>query len=361
MMFSDSLRQLAPRLSAAALIAVCVLPGCEGCDTEVADDAGDGGDVVVVDAGRPDAGLVVTDAGAPDAGVVDAGAAEDAGIVEVDAGMSMMDAGADDEPFNWQDLFGDAGVPEELACLPGGIPEFSLEGLFELLAFHTYSGRSEDGVICGGELCDPGVPCCELCGYAECAEVPADGSPPSCPAFVRAAHCDGPEDCEDNGDANVCCYSLSGTECRTEDQCDFEFPSFLTGGGGGLFPLEPFADGGLPPPDAGATDDGADAGSDAGSDAGAPDGGVAADAGTAPTDAGMSLMDAGTVDAGDMDTEGVFADLLQSGIPVCRRTLFPYTDCDLTQGELCCTSDRIVALDIGVCLPALMCLGGAIP
>jgi len=59
---------------------------------------------------------------------------------------------------------------------------------------------------------------------------------------------------------------------------------------------------------------------------------------------------------------GSFVDALQEtldqGVPVCRSSFF---DCDLLQGELCCTSDRLTAVDLGFCLPALVCLGDVLP
>ena len=58
-------------------------------------------------------------------------------------------------------------------------------------------------------------------------------------------------------------------------------------------------------------------------------------------------------DAGDPGGAAL-VELLQGGVPVCRNLL----QCDVLRGELCCTSERFEVIDLGLCLPALACLGG---
>jgi hypothetical protein len=283
--------------------------GCDGCGDPVSGDETDAGADAGADAGS-DAGLDEDDAGRR----ADAGA--DAGDVAVDAGV--IDGGS---PFDLEDLFGEAGIPEELACLPGAAPELSIAGLLATLDLSPYAGLPEDGVRCGPVTCDDGVPCCVLCGFAACA-VSVDGGPLACPAFTQVAHCDGAEEC--GGADDTCCFSLSGTDCRPEQECNFDVGALLDGG----FVI-PGLDGGLALPDAGDVDGGAvDAG----------------DAGPAPDAGGL----------GD-----VLEDILAQGVPVCRSSLFD--SCEALSGELCCTSERIVALDLGVCVPALLCTGDLFP
>ena len=69
------------------------------------------------------------------------------------------------------------------------------------------------------------------------------------------------------------------------------------------------------------------------------------DGGPGPQVDGGSLVDA-------------LQDTLDQGVPVCRSTLF---DCDVFSAELCCTSDRLTSVDLGFCLPALLCVGGFLP
>lgn len=348
---------------AASLFIVGGLLGCDGCQT-TPEDAG-----VEIDAGG-DAGDL--DAGpARDAGEErDAGGSTlepDGGLPLVDAGPSVVDAG-EDPPFNWQDLFGDGGVPEELECLPGALPGFSLSEILAAFEFERYQGSSETGVVCGDVTCAEDVPCCELCGYAQCAEPGADGGPAQCPAFVRSIACDGHEDCPNDPAADTCCYTLEGTECRAAADCQFELPDFNFGDGGFAFPT-PGNDGGSGAgagvADAGPSDDGGPASVDGGAfDAGAgADAGLTLDAGGVdggPSDAGVVEVDAGVVEEFDAGPEepGPIEAFFDQGVPVCRNTLF---DCDPLSLEVCCTSPRIVTLDIGMCLPALLCFNDVLP
>jgi hypothetical protein len=332
------------------LLALFALPfanACGGCDEEVSEieDAGaegttDGG-ADVVDSGLPDAGPPPADSGpVADSGPADAGSAPDSG------------------PFDWGSALDGGGFDlgsildgGPLACLPGTLPDFSsgVSGVLETLALSPYSGDDETGVICGDETCASGVPCCVLCGYAACAEVDSNGDA-TCPLFTQTFQCDGAEDCPGGSDADTCCYTLSGTDCRAEADCTFDIPDLADAGFDWPFPDN--VDGGGSQPDAGV----------APSDGGMPtgDGGMlpVADGGTLPTQdgGGMSLMDGGA-------EEGIGADflgaLLDQGAKVCRSTIHNFLDpdCDLLRGEICCTSDRFVGVEIGLCLPALACLG----
>jgi hypothetical protein len=367
--------------------------GCADCDGDMAnEDAGQSGSIGDVDSGS----IRMADGGLSDAGEISdsgSGFSQDGGLtVSADSGTGQNEEDGGDS-FSWNDLFGDAGLPPELDCLPGGLPEFSVAGFFDLLAFHSYTGSSENGVICGDQTCSPGIPCCELCGYATCADPGVDGGLPSCPAFTRSIWCDGAEDCPNSADADTCCYTLEGTDCRAESECVFDLSldaglPFSFGDGGWMLPnsllgdageSNPIGDGGVTDAaivdfdsgvlDSGSIDGGfADAGIGSESDGGITnavdaglidsgpiaDGGVSADAGlSGPVDAGgQSMADAGEVDWSFL--EEVFA----QGVPVCRNTFF---DCNVFQGEMCCTSDRFVAIELGLCMPALMCLGGEFP
>lgn len=360
-----------PSILLVSLVGTLSFAACDGCVPRPID-------------GLDDGGLAQGDGGPgnpADAGIQDGGPAED----PADAGSEgPADAGGYDAGFDWADLLGDGGLPEELACLPGTLPEASLTGLIAALDLSTYSGQREDGVVCGGTTCAPGVPCCVLCGSAKCAELDDTGAY-ACPSLTQAFVCDGPEDCPGSADADTCCYSFSGTECRAEQECTFELPS-LDGG----FSFDGLLDGGLSFADGGDDDDGGsegesddagfqesdDAGFEAGGDAGDDDGGPAPfdDAGLEEggDDAGVSsLDDAGATDDAGAPTDGGaltdggapfdFGALFDQGLPVCT-TSFPFlSECDLFAGELCCTSERFVAVDIGLCVPALVCLGGQVP
>lgn len=382
-----------PRYSLFLLsFAFLFISACEGCGLDpAASDAGlahvGGQDAGATEQGDGGAGL---DSGQPDASVVfDAGEHVDGGTEELDSGTQMNDAG--ESGFSWEDLLGDGGLPPELACLPGGLPEFSVAGFFDLLAFQSYTGFSENGVVCGDQTCAPGLPCCELCGYAACAEPGHDGGEPECPFFTRAIHCDGAEDCPGTADADTCCYSLQGTDCRAEAECVFSLDfdgglPFSMNDGGWTIPITLGLDGGLEPDgglevDAGTVIDGGvtmpfDGGMDAGdsdhvdsglsADAGGSgDAGLASDAGELVGDGGTLIgagdggsADGGVMDGGEEIDWSFLEEVFDQGVPVCRNTLF---DCNLFQGEMCCTSERLVVLDLGLCMPALMCLGGQIP
>jgi hypothetical protein len=75
-------------------------------------------------------------------------------------------------------------------------------------------------------------------------------------------------------------------------------------------------------------------------------GGEAIDGGPGPGVDGGSVLDA-------------IQDTLDQGVPVCRSTLFD--NCDLLNAEICCSSDRLTSVDIGFCLPALLCAGDFLP
>ena len=174
--------------------------------------------------------------------------------------------------------------------------------------------------------------------------------------------------------------NLSGTDCRAEENCSFSFEfGDADGGGGGFGGFSGGADGGPvtttpdagtaaptdeidagvieEAPDAGVVQEGSDAGAtaepnspvDGGTQTTAPvtDGGVvqSEDGGMAPDilDGGMSIEP----ELGFWDTQG---------FPVCTRSF----QCDLFDGEVCCTSDRFTAVDIGVCLPIWLCLGNTL-
>jgi hypothetical protein len=177
----------------------------------------------------------------------------------------------------------------------------------------------------------------------------------TCPAFTNSYGCDGPEECQ--GD-DVCCFTLSGTECRVEEECDFDVNGALS---------DFLGDGGIQFPDAGVVDGGfVDGGfADGGfSDGGFVDGGF--------DDAGFGI-DGGALDGdpvfgepldggpGPVPDAGSFLDALQTtldqGVPVCRSSF----QCDLFAGELCCTSERLTAVDVGFCMPGLLCLGDILP
>jgi hypothetical protein len=288
------------------------LPPPDAADVEPGDDAGapEPTDAGSVDAGSSDAGSL--DAGSSDAGSLDAGS--------VDAGAP--DAGA---PFSWTDLF-DGGPPAELSCLPDTLPDLSLSGFFDVLGFSPYYGAREPGVKCGNTTCAVGVPCCLLCGYAACADAEEQGKT-SCPAFTRPIACDGPEDC--GGENNTCCYTLTGADCRPASECGFDLSL-------------PSLDGGL-------------SWAGPGGDAGAPsDGGEAHDGGD-----GGEHEDAGEPQPGDPGFD--FSRLFDQGFKVCTTSLPFLGQCDLFSGELCCTSKRWTEIDLGVCIPAALCLGSALP
>ena len=300
------------------------------------------------------------------------GGADDAGVISEGEGEGEgepVDAG------NGFDLGGllDGGV---LDCLPGALPELSAGGALDLLALSPYSGRSEPGVRCGDVTCDRDVPCCSVCGFGACAAANDQGVI-ECPPFTAQYDCDGDEECPG---ADVCCFSVQGTRCRSEAECAIDIGDtigqFIVDGGialpqpvdggfvdGGFVPVVAveggFADGGFA--DGGFADGGFVDNDPSGAPipgepvigpaiAGAPvDGGFA---GGEPIDGGAGpVPDAGSI--GD-----AVADLLNQGAPVCRSTFF---DCDIFALEACCTSERLSAVDLGFCMPALVCLGNVLP
>ena len=157
--------------------------------------------------------------------------------------------------------------------------------------------------------------------------------------------------------------ALSGSECRAKADCDFDIGDTIgqfIGPDGGISIPTPvvvdggFIDGGFAPVVA--------------LDGGFVDGGfVDVDGGATPVrgepiDGGFSGgegIDGGPGPQPDAGSIGeAVGDFLQQGVPVCRSTLF---DCNILALESCCTSERITAVDIGFCMPALLCLGGSLP
>jgi hypothetical protein len=355
---------------------VVILPllagGCRGRTPPAAslDGGPDAGNNGSIDAGANTGTDAGTDAGtddgdAKDAGTgdtVDGGGNEDGGAPsegEGDAGP--VDAG------NGFDLGGllDGGLADGLSCLPDSLPALSVSGAFDALDLSRYSGRSEPGVQCGDVTCDEGVPCCVLCGYGACAGQDDTGAA-RCPGFTATYACDGNEECARD---EVCCFTLSGTSCRAAADCAFDvggaLSQFIVDGGLAL-PEPPapadagFLDGGFTPVvavDGGFADGGVlvvpgdDGGVvDAGFVPGPPlDGGFV---GGDPIDGGPAPgPDAGSLLDGLQET-------LSQGVPVCTSTIF---GCDVLSFELCCTSERLTAVDLGFCLPAALCVGSILP
>ena len=255
----------------------------------------------------------------------DAGTRPSEGEGEGEGEGETIDAG---HGFDLENLL-DGGLPDELSCLPTDLPSLSVGGALDLLGFSPYFDRPERGVRCGDVVCDVDVPCCALCGFAACAGTD-DAGVTDCPAFTTRYACDGDEECDGS---EVCCFSLSGSACRPAADCDFDIGAALDNF---------LVDGGvrLSLPDAGIVDGGfLDGGFDVD--------GVALDGGTGPVPDAGSLLDG-------------LQEALDQGLPVCTGSLFP-PDCELLQGELCCTSDRLASVDIGFCLPAPLCAAGLLP
>lgn len=285
------------------------------------DDAGtglDAGHVDPTDAGNnnDDAGTIESDAGLIEP--IDAGNAndDDAGVpaTEIDAGIDP-NADAGNDPPSLDDLLEalDGGpLGESLSCLPEERPDLSITGLLSAFDFSLYTGRAEEGVVCGESLCTDGNACCELCGAAAC------GEGDTCPTGLRTIRCDGPEECS-RSDDEVCCYTLQGTECRAAADCDLDIGQLLL-----------------------------DVAQTAGDVADLRDGGSLADLG----DGGGGILPNNDGDGGILDN---LTGLLDEGVPVCRST---FADCSILSGEVCCTSARMVSVDLGICLPALVCLDG---
>jgi hypothetical protein len=259
-----------------------------------------------------DAGLVVVGEGegehGNDAGVVGEGEGEgehtDAGIPQRnDAGTPAHDAGIL-LPFDagGLDSLRDGGV---LSCVPTQIPQLSLTGILGFLNFSPYQGAREDGVVCGDTTCAHGVPCCVACGFSQCGDVDGNGNG-TCPALMQKYQCDGAEDCPSGDPAHKqCCASLAGTDCRAKADCDFSLTQL-----------------------------------------------------TAALDGGTILPDAGLIDGGPAGVATQIGDLLNQGVPVCRSS---FTDCNIFQANICCTSSLFQRVDLGVCVPAPVCLGSILP
>ncbi len=322
------------RLALCALAAAVAssLSACDGCTGPVSavDDAGSEGEGDFGE-GEGDVGEGEGEGEVSvDGGVADAG--------PTDAGVDTRDAG---NGFDLGSLL-DGGI-DGLQCLPTSLPQLSVSGALDALGLNLYTGHSETGVVCGIDprvTCDEGVPCCVLCGAAGCAAPTDGGRVSACPPFTQTYSCDGNEDCSGS---DICCFTLSGTECRPESDCNFDV--------GGT--LQQFlGDGGIRLPDAGVVD------------GGFFDGGFV----STPVDGGDPTVDGGFVDdpvpgpPGPVPDAGSLVDGLQTtldqGVPVCTSTL---RDCDLLGGQACCSSDRLPAVDVGFCLPALLCLGNLLP
>jgi hypothetical protein len=346
---------------------LCVWTVAQACTGRTPAETGpDDDDGIIRDGGGGgDGGTIVDDGVTRDGGVVRDGGASSEGEGEGE-GEDRVDGGVVDAGHGF-DLGGlwDGGLPEELSCLPTSLPELSLSGAFDALGLSPYTGRSEPGVRCGDVVCGDDEPCCVLCGYGACAGVD-DAGVADCPTFTTPYLCDGREEC---ARGEVCCFTLSGTGCRAEADCDFDVGDALSRFivDGGIARPEP-----PPPTDAGFLDGGftdivfLDGGFADGGVLVLPgeDGGVV-DAGFVvgpPVDGGFTggePIDGGPApgpDAGSL-LEGLQRTLDQ-GVPVCTSTLL---GCDVLSLELCCTSERLTAVDVGFCLPAALCVGSVLP
>ena len=323
-----ALRTQAPALALALALGGALAVGgpaaCDGCAGAPAGGDDAGGGVEGEGEGQPS-----------DAGPGDAGA-------RVDAGNAVADAGPQPDAGNGFDLGSllDGGI-DGLQCLPPSLPSLSISGAIDALGLRFYQGFPENGVKCGDVTCVNDTPCCLLCGAAACAGEGDAG--PVCPFFTATYNCDGNEDCNGN---DVCCFTLGGTVCRAESDCNFDVGAAIgrfLGDGGLAFPDAGFFDGGFI--DGGFEEVPVDGGE---VDGGVVDGGfvtVGIDGGPGPQ------VDAGSFLDGLQQT-------LNAGVPVCHSSLF---DCPILQGEACCTSDRLTAVDVGFCLPALLCAGSLLP
>jgi hypothetical protein len=99
------------------------------------------------------------------------------------------------------------------------------EGEGELVG-DVYTGTSEDGVVCGDNICGAGIACCGQFDF-----MGAPPPPPTCATstaamcmapggFAITLACDGPEDCTDVA-APVCCGGIAqgGAGCVASDGC----------------------------------------------------------------------------------------------------------------------------------------------
>ena len=306
----------------------------------------------------------------------------------IDAGVSEPD---DEFDINeaWANLITDGGPLQQfyedggtLSCLPEEWPEVDnpISAILDFASLRIYSGSVEEGVVCDGTVCESGTPCCVICGLGFCGEPGIDGGMGSCPIATRSIGCDDNDDCRPSLGGDTCCMTLGGTDCRAEENCAFSFDfsggadggvnfGGFSGGDGGILVIEN-SDAGIPSQivelDAGIETAGAI--SDAGvpvndTDASVSETPTPTDAGVATLvdggpgdvlDGGMSYIDAGMGDETEITEELGFWET--NGFQVCSRAF----DCDLFGGEVCCTSDRFTAVDIGVCLPIWLCLGNSL-
>lgn len=298
--------------------------------------------------------------------------------------QTTLDAGGEtpEEDFDlnetWTNLITDGGPLQQfyedggsLSCLPEEWPEVDnpISAILDFASLRIYSGSVEEGVVCDGTVCVAGTPCCVICGLGFCGEPGIDGGMGTCPLATRSIGCDDNDDCSPSLGGDTCCMTLRGTDCRAEENCAFSFDfssdggvSFggFSGSDGGILTIET-SDGGVPVQEADAGMAIQDAVPDAGVALTQADAGVefdSADAGVVDVsdadllDGGMSYVDAGMDE--EMSQELGFWDT--NGFPVCSRAF----DCDLFGGEVCCTSDRFTAVDIGVCLPIWLCLANTL-
>ena len=306
--------------------------------------------------------------------------------IVVDAGQEPEDEFDLNE--TWTNLITDGGPLQgfyedggTLSCLPEEWPEVDnpISAILDFASLRIYSGSAEEGVTCDGTNCAPGTPCCVICGLGFCGEPGVDGGMGSCPISTRSIGCDDNEDCRPSFGGDTCCMTLGGTDCRAEENCAFSFDfssgndggfSFggFSGGDGGILTIDTDSGITVEETDGGVEVEEADGGTAiAGEEI--VDGGAAIDeavfdAGIVATfdsglpvdilDGGMSYVDAGMGQDTEMSEELGFWET--NGFPVCARAF----DCDLFGGEVCCTSDRFTAVDIGVCLPIWLCLGNSL-
>lgn len=289
---------------------------------------------------------------------------------------AALDAGAE-ENFNfneaWSSLISDGGPLEGLyvdggvlSCLPEEWPEADnpVSAVLDFASLRIYSGEAEEGVVCDGTLCAPGIPCCVFCGVGFCGEPGENGGMGSCPFTTRTIGCDDNSDCTPELGGDTCCMNLSGTECRPADNCSFSFEFGGEGDGGisfGGFSAQAGDAGGLPQPDGGTPSvvspslDGGVPPAPA-TDAGASVPASNPDAGLIVSPADLDGGAAGDVLDGGMTLEEEVGFWDTQGFPICTRSF----DCDLFEGEVCCTSERFTAVDLGVCLPIWLCLGNTL-
>ena len=171
----------------------------------------------------------------------------------------LNDAGQEpEEGFDlnetWTNLITDGGPLQAfyedggtLSCLPEEWPEVDnpISAILDFASLRIYSGSVEEGVVCDGTNCAPGTPCCVICGLGFCGEPGIDGGMGSCPLATRSIGCDDNDDCRPSFGGDTCCMTLSGTDCRAEENCAFSFD--FSGGADGGFNFGGFSggDGGI--------------------------------------------------------------------------------------------------------------------